>query len=377
MGNDIVFVTPSLKTGGGNRVFIELANILCEKYNVSILFPYNSTEQNTFFHNEKLKYNRIGRKSSSKVGKILNIFHCIHYINLHLKHDKLIVTDPLFCLFLPFIVNKERIYRFIQADDYRIFDDGAILGKGLILSLYKILCLKSYKLRVNYIFNSQYVYDGFCRDANRYNVPFNKVYPALNHKIFNNLCRKNKDGDGVSVCLVARKHPLKGLQTFINVWNSLSLAVKDKVSSVTLISHDDLSAYHTSGMQIVKPTSDYDIATIYKSSDIFISTSWWEGFGLPPLEAMACGCAVICSKSGGVNEFAKEDENCLMFQPKDEEELKKQFYKLLEDKENRKQLVAHGLNTVENFTWEDSANQLLSIIFNGTVKNICCKVLDK
>lgn len=361
MKNDIVFVTPSIKTGGGNRVFIELANILCEEYNVSILFPYNSIEQNTFSHNEKLRYNRIGKSTSSKAGKLFNIFRCIHYINLCLKDDRLIVTDPIFCLFLPFIRNKKRIYRFVQADDYRIFDDGSILGKGLILCLYKVLCLKCYKLRVNYIFNSRYVYDIFCKDAVRKDILFNKVYPALNHDIFNSSCRKSDD-NGVTVCLVARKHPWKGLQTFINVWHGLSPATKSQISSVILISHDDLNAYDTSGMQIVKPTSDYDIATIYKSSDIFISTSWWEGFGLPPLEAMACGCAVICSKSGGVNEFAKADENCLMFQPKDEKELKELFLGLLDNKEKRKTLVTHGLKTVTDFTWEDSAKQLLFIL---------------
>ena len=39
--NKIVFIAPSIKTGGGNRVFIELANILCEEYDISVLFPNN------------------------------------------------------------------------------------------------------------------------------------------------------------------------------------------------------------------------------------------------------------------------------------------------------------------------------------------------
>lgn len=359
--SNIVFVTPSIKTGGGNRVFIELANQLCNSHCVSLLYPNNSSDINTFHKEDNLRFVKIGKLPVSKFGKIVNMVRCIPFLNGLDINTKILFTDPIFCLFLPFIHNKKRIYRFVQADDYRIFDDGSILGKGLILFLYKVLCLKCYKLRVNYIFNSRYVYDRFCKDAVRKDILFNKVYPALNHDIFNSSCRKSDD-NGVTVCLVARKHPWKGLQTFINVWHGLSPATKSQISSVILISHDDLNAYDTSGMQIVKPTSDYDIATIYKSSDIFISTSWWEGFGLPPLEAMACGCAVICSKSGGVDEFAKADENCLMFQPKDEKELKELFLRLLENKEKRKALVTHGLKTVINFTWEDSAKQLLSIL---------------
>ncbi len=53
-------------------------------------------------------------------------------------------------------------------------------------------------------------------------------------------------------------------------------------------------------------------------SHIFISTSWWEGFGLPSLEAMACGCALILTDAGGVNEYAIANENCLMYEPKNQ-----------------------------------------------------------
>ena len=358
--NNIIFVTPSIKTGGGNRVFIELANQLCSTHCVKSLYPNNSSDMNTFHKEDNLVFIKIGTLQVSKLGKIGNMICCIRYLNRLDSDFNILLTDPIFCLLIPFIKNKKRIYRFIQADDYRIFDDGAILGTGLVLSLYKIFCLKCYRQPVNYIFNSQYVYDRFCTDSNRSDVSFNKVYPALNHNVFNNLGRKRND-KGVSVCLVARKHPGKGLQTFINVYQSLSTSVKSQISSIILISHDDLNAYDTSGMQIVKPKSDYEIAAIYKSSDIFISTSWSEGFGLPPLEAMACGCAVICSKSGGVNEFAKMDENCLMFQPKDEKELRKLFLRLLENKDMRKTLVAQSLKTVTDFAWEHSAQQLLSI----------------
>ena len=51
--NKIVFIAPSIKTGGGNRVFIELANILCEEYDISVLFPSNS-EETTRFRNLRI-----------------------------------------------------------------------------------------------------------------------------------------------------------------------------------------------------------------------------------------------------------------------------------------------------------------------------------
>lgn len=359
--NKIVFVTPSVKTGGGNRVFIELANLLSERYDTSVLYPNNSMEQNTFSKNEKLKYIPIGKNATTKIGKLLNMLRCADYINRFLRDANLIVTDPIFCLFIPFIRNKQRIFRFIQADDYRIFDDGAILGKGVLLKLYKMLCLRVYKENVNYIFNSRFVYNQLCRDSMRENIPYEKVYPAVNHRIFNSVDRK-RSSSGISICLVARKHPMKGLQTFINMYHGLSPEIRGNIDSVTLISHDDLSGYDITGMTIVKPASDYDIVSVYKSSDIFISTSWWEGFGLPPLEAMACGCAVICSASGGVDEFAKPNLNCLMFKPKDETGLANALAELVGNESLRNDLSSQGVKTAAEFRWEDSAEHLLNIV---------------
>ena len=211
-----------------------------------------------------------------------------------------------------------------------------------------------------YIFNSKYVYEQYCMDAKRTDVPYKLVYPAINHTIFNNT-RQNKHS-GVSICLVARRHPLKGLVTFLNVYKKLPLEVKSKINHVRLISHDDLSQFDTTGMDIVKPICDNDIANVYQMSDIFISTSWREGFGLPPLEAMSCGCAVITSKSGGVNEYAKDNENCLMFEPKNELELTDKLIKLINDKNLRNRLSQEGIKTAERFDWDKSAMQLIKIL---------------
>lgn len=362
MQAQIVFVTPSIKTGGGNRVFIELANQLCGTYDISIVYPNNSLEKNTFSSNARVKYVCIGKVATTKAQKLRNLFQSIRYLNTLPLDSVLVLTDPIFCLLTGLIRRKERIYRFIQADDYRIYDDGNVLGKGLKLKLYKFFCLKSYQLHINYIFNSKFVYDTFCKDAHRSDVEFNLVHPAVSHEIFKPVERVASPFHGCSLCLIARKHPWKGLETFLHAFHSLPAALKQQITEVTLVSHDDLSGFDTSGMKIVKPTCDADIAEIYQDSDIFISTSWWEGFGLPPLEAMACGCAVITSKSGGVNEFAKDGVNCLMFEPKNERGLIEQLNHLINDTALRKQLAIAGVKTATAFDWKKSATQLLNIL---------------
>ena len=204
----IVFVTPSLKTGGGNRVFIELANIICKKRQVIIISPNNSSEKNNFELDGDIMVQSIGVTAKSKLTKFINLLMTIRYVNKHNSKDIIIISDPLLALFMVCIKSK-LLYRYIQSDDYRIFDDGFILGKGFLLRIYKLLCLKSYRYKkVKYLFNSQYVYRKFCIDSQQSNVPCWIVHPALNHDIFNkgNRVYSNR---GISICLVARKHPLK------------------------------------------------------------------------------------------------------------------------------------------------------------------------
>lgn len=358
----IIFIAPSIKTGGGNRVFVELANQLCDSHSVCIVYPNNSSDVNTFHKEEGVQLIKIGKSATSRLAKLWNMVCCIRYLNKLDSTFKLICSDPIFCLLLRFVRYKERIYRFIQADDYRIYDDGNILGKGVFLKFYKRLCLYSYQQKINFIFNSRFVYETFCADAHRTDVVFRKVHPAINHEIFAPVERALSPFHGCSLCLIARKHPWKGLKTFFNVYRNLPEVAKELISDVTLVSHDDLSSFDTRGMNIIKPTCDEDIAKVYQSSDIFISTSWWEGFGLPPLEAMSCGCPVICSDSGGVNEYAKPGDNCLMFQPKNEEQLKSVLLKLLDDRNLRETLAIQGIKTAKDFNWKDSAKHLLDII---------------
>ena len=61
----------------------------------------------------------------------------------------------------------------------------------------------------------------------------------------------------------------------------------------------------------------HDIASFLSYVDVFVFPSRVEGFGLPPLEAMACGAAVVVTDSGGVREYARDEENCLLVPPGD------------------------------------------------------------
>lgn len=357
MIKNVIFLMPSLKTGGGNRVTLELSNQLVTKgYQVKVVYPNNSTDLNTFTVSDAVEFVKIGDYSNSRKDKLANLFKAIQFINDHYKDFIVIVSDPLISLFASSIKAKV-VYRYVQVDDYRIFDDLYILKKRFILNIYKKLTKYSYGAKVSYLFNSFDTYEHFLEVSNRKDVPFKLIHPALDHNVFFN--KDIRTNQQINLCIVARKHPWKGFKEFIETYNQGKIS---GIDNVYVISHDDLSDFDLSKVKLIKPKSDQEIAHYMNLSHIFISTSWFEGFGLPPLEAMACGCACIISDSGGVNEYANDGFNCLMYKPKNMAQMINQLDLLVNNSELRDRLVGNGLQTVKRFDWKISVTQLINIV---------------
>ncbi len=96
----------------------------------------------------------------------------------------------------------------------------------------------------------------------------------------------------------------------------------------------------------------------YSTCDIFVSASWCEGFGLPPLEAMACGTPVVMTDSGGVREYAVTGFNCLLVPPQQPALLAAALLQLLDDKALALHLAHNGPPTAQRFTWDVAVTRL-------------------
>jgi len=366
MAKNIVFILPQFKLGGGNRVFIELANILADKnFTITLVYPSNSTVYHSYELNSKIKVLSIGHLATTNGQKLWNTIKTLNYVRQNHSADMILISDPISALFSP-ILRRLHVIRYIQGKDYNLFDDLKLLKHKTFLYLYKALTWFSFRLsHMKYIFNSMYSYDSFLGVSNRSKVGPTIVSPAINHDVFKK--QRLSNDERCNLCLVARKHPLKGFQDFVDVWQGLKPIIGDKVENIFIVSHDDLSEFDLSEFAVVKPDNDQELARIYNKSHIFISTSWWEGFGLPALEAMACGCAVITSDSGGADEYALPGKNCLMYEPHNVDSLKKQIMILINRPNLRRKLSNAGVATARKFTWEKSAEKLDHIINNFNV----------
>ena len=111
---------------------------------------------------------------------------------------------------------------------------------------------------------------------------------------------------------------------------------------------------------------DEELIMLYNLCDLFVFPSINEGFGLPPLEAMACGAAVLASNTSSLPEVVGYQE--ALFDPYDDIGLAKKIEHVLSDPKFRDLLKEHGIQQASKFSWENSAKSLL-ILFEEIVKN--------
>lgn len=101
--------------------------------------------------------------------------------------------------------------------------------------------------------------------------------------------------------------------------------------------------------------SDEQLVMLYNLCDLFVYPSWQEGFGLPPLEAMACGAPVIASGATSLAEVVGWDE--ATFNPTDVGEISAKMLRALTDSTFRQALSAHGLEQSRSFSWDATARK--------------------
>ena len=106
--------------------------------------------------------------------------------------------------------------------------------------------------------------------------------------------------------------------------------------------------------------ADADLPALYRGAALFAFPSFYEGFGLPVLEAMACGVPVVCSNVSSLPEVA--GDAALLVDPHDEAALAEALRRGLTDEDLRGRMVAQGLERAAEFTWERAARQLLDVL---------------
>jgi alpha-1,3-rhamnosyl/mannosyltransferase len=112
-------------------------------------------------------------------------------------------------------------------------------------------------------------------------------------------------------------------------------------------------------VKFIGPVKDADLPALYGGAELFVFPSEYEGFGLPVLEAMACGAPVVCSSRSSLPEVA--GDAALLCDPQDVESLARTIEQALTDRDLRAALQQRGLARAAQFSWEQAAQRTLGV----------------
>lgn len=112
-------------------------------------------------------------------------------------------------------------------------------------------------------------------------------------------------------------------------------------------------------IRILGPIPQEDLPCIYRLARLFVYPSLYEGFGLPPLEAMSCGTPVLASNCSSIPEIIDRDD--LLFDPHDAKKLSNKMLWVLADDELRRSISAWGLKKANTFSWPSTAKQTFDL----------------
>ena len=115
----------------------------------------------------------------------------------------------------------------------------------------------------------------------------------------------------------------------------------------------------TERIQHYRNASDTHLAKLYRCSIAFVYPSLYEGFGIPPLEAMACGTVVVAAKSSSIPEVV--GDGGILFDPKAIGDLTDILLDLIDSPSKRDRLITKGHDRCQQFSWDKTAAQTVAV----------------
>jgi len=230
--------------------------------------------------------------------------------------------------------------------------------------VYRTAIKKATKIIVPSIFTKNELINFYRVKAKKIKV----VYSGIDKKLFRPVVnQKILDKYGIKkpfILFVGRLEKKKNLNNLIFAFSNL---IKKKNINLVLVGPVGYG-YKEIKKQILKYKNILetkyvkrdDLPYLYSSAELFIFPSFYEGFGFPGLEAMACGCPVVASNQASLPEIY--GSAAVYFNPNDLKEMIEKIEKVIEDKKLKEELIEKGFERIKRYSWEKCAQNILKIL---------------
>jgi len=168
------------------------------------------------------------------------------------------------------------------------------------------------------------------------------------------------DGEsGNYILFVGTLEPRKGIHDLAAVWWSLP----EPRPPLMLCGDPGWGMRLPDGVDVTGWVDRERLRTLYQRARIFVYPSRYEGFGIPPLEAMACGAPVIATRTGAIPDYA--EGAALLVDPGDLDSLRAAIVRLLRDEPLRRDLRERGIERSKHYRWDRSAQLMTELLFEA------------
>jgi glycosyltransferase involved in cell wall biosynthesis len=354
----IVWMVPDLGLSGRSRAVCELSAQLLERgYEVEILYPRGRRE---VLLPPGVRATACGVELDAPLSSML--------LNL----PALILNTPacewIICAGPPtplagIIAGRlrhARVLVYATGDERTNLDYRQNVDSNGLLGGYRHLADFTHGLGGQYISNSSWTATRLRHGRGR-ECPI--IPYGVNPAVFNPDGPRMSREDLFTIITLGTPDQRKGLADLIEALNRVAGEDSGRRFQLWVIARGELDlAAAKFPLSVIGAATDRDLAAALRAADLLVYPSWAEGFGLPPLEAMACGTPVVSTDCGGVSEYARHNVNCLLVPPRDPSTLARSVALCMEDRGLLSRLSGAGLETAARFTWRRAALSLESIL---------------
>lgn len=188
------------------------------------------------------------------------------------------------------------------------------------------------------------------------------VTPAVNADVFN--CEKMQSPiNDHYILFVSGYNEHKNIERLIQAYSILPQDIKSNYKLLLIGKHLNhhlrqyLDSNNFQNVEILENVRDDELVNYYRGSSLFVFPSYAEGFGIPPLEAMACGVPTITSNAHSLPEVTDISE--AMFDPYNIQQMSEMISHALIDNDFRQKLINNGLKRANHYSWKKSAKHML------------------
>jgi glycosyltransferase involved in cell wall biosynthesis len=182
---------------------------------------------------------------------------------------------------------------------------------------------------------------------------------------------ERRQGARPYILAVSSLDPRKNFKSLVEAYNSLQLegidlliaGSENKVFADATLKKiiEQNPGTHFSGY-----VSDPELADLYRNALLFVYPSLYEGFGLPPLEAMACGCPVITSNTSSLPEICGPASHYV--DPTQIQDIAGSIRLLIDNQAYRNSLSEKGAEWIKNYSWKNSAEKMAELVSSFTLQ---------